>query len=102
MKKFFCLLVLVISFSLAIVSVSWGESKNTNQYSWEEHAAANLWQRSEPLNRELLKWNRGFIYPGDWLLLAYPQAGDSLWTPVEKGDYPLMVAKRVVIEQPQK
>ena len=102
MRQFFCLLILAISFVSVDGSVRIKPKYAPDQYSWEEHAAANLWLRSESLNRELLKWNRGYIYPGDWLLLAYPQAGDSLWAPVKKGDYPLKISKRVIIEQPQK
>ena len=101
MKHVFLMIVLTISFASCFGSVRI-KPYAPDPYSWEEHQAANLWKRSEPLNRELLKWNKGYIYPGDWLLLAYPQKGDSLWAPVQQGDYPLKVSKRVVVEQPQR
>lgn len=92
------LVVLAISFANCFGSVRikpWTPTR-------EETEAANLWNRSEPLNRELLKWNRGYIYPGDLMIFAYPEVGDELYRQVEKGDYPLGMSMDIIRTKPQK
>lgn len=101
MKRFFCFLVLAIvfaNFSFGLVKIK--PKGETIQYSAKEHAAANLWKISEPLNREALESTHGIIYPGQWLVFAFPTKNDLYPLQTVQDDYPLKMAKKVLVSNP--
>lgn len=100
MKHFFVLFLLAIAFanfSFGLVRI---KPKTAIQYSKEEHAAANLWKISEPLNREALESTHGIVYPGQWLVFAFPTRNDLYPLQTAQDDYPLKMAKKVLASNP--
>ena len=99
MKKVIFIWILLIGFGNLTSGAVKIKPKNENayliqkQYSKEETDAANLWNRSRPLNN--LK-DENKIYPGNLLIFEWPFHGDRHMSIIYPGDYPLKMAKQLV------